>query len=74
MKNAFKSAKEVKPKVINMTATHMGRNYELVFQRWDRHLPLDANLQILKDYFDVNSLDKVPFWNLYKLVKKLNSL
>jgi hypothetical protein len=74
MKNAFKSVIDVKPQVISMTTTDFVGNYELAYQRWDRHSSLDVKVKTLKDWFNVTSLDEIPFWKLYKAVKKLNSI
>ena len=48
-------------------------NYEVVAQKWDSQLPLQEKLKALREVFNVISLDEIPFWKLYKTVKKLNS-
>lgn len=45
---------------------------EVNFLTWDRKLPLDKKIAILKAHFNC-PLDKVPFWDLYKAVKKFTS-
>ncbi|MFX0141389.1 MAG: hypothetical protein ACFFDN_47565 [Candidatus Hodarchaeota archaeon] len=39
---------------------------------WTSGLTTQEKLEFLKAYFD-SPLDKVPFWKLYKAVKRLNS-
>jgi len=73
MKNAFKAAIYVKPQVISMTTMDLVGNYEIVAQKWDSQLPPEEKLKTLRELFNVISLDEIPFWKLYKTVKKLNS-
>ncbi|MFX1590769.1 MAG: hypothetical protein ACFFC1_21760 [Promethearchaeota archaeon] len=47
--------------------------YEFETQIWRHQLSLNKKLEILRQYFNVISLEKVSFWKLYKIVKKLNS-
>ena len=39
---------------------------------WDRQLPLAEKLKILTEIFGA-PLEEVKFWDLYRMVKKLNS-
>lgn len=73
IKNAFKAAIYVKLQVISMTPMNLVGNYEIVAPKWDSQLPLEEKLKTLRELFNVASLDKIPFWKLYKTVKKLNS-
>jgi len=73
-KNAFKLVIYVILQVISMTTIDLDGNVEVVFHRWDRHLPLDEKLKTLRDYFNTSSLEEIPFWKLYRAVKKLNSI
>jgi hypothetical protein len=56
-----------------MTTMNLFGNYEVVAQKWDLQLPLEEKLKALREVFNVTSLDEIPFWKLYKTVKKLNS-
>ena len=56
-----------------MTTMDLVGNYEVVAQKWDSQLPLQEKLKALREMFNITSLDEIPFWKLYKTVKKLNS-
>jgi hypothetical protein len=56
-----------------MTTMDLVENYEVVAQKWDPQLPLKEKLKTLREVFNVVSLNEIPFWKLYKTVKKLNS-
>ena len=40
-------------------------------EKWNQALSLNEKLDILRSYLNVDSLADVPFWTLYKAVKKL---
>ncbi len=56
-----------------MTTMNLVGNYEVVAQKWDLQLPVEEKLKALREMFNVTSLEEIPFWKLYKTVKKLNS-
>ena len=41
---------------------------------WNDQLPLFRKLEILKQYFNVDSLTKISFWDLYRAIRKFNSI
>jgi len=56
-----------------MTVIERPYEFETLSHIWNHQLPMVTKLEKLKQYFNVDSLVEVPFWKLYKIVKKLNS-
>ncbi len=56
-----------------MTIVEMNQEFMALTQIWDQQVPLEEKLVNLCEFFKVDSIAKVPFWTLYRTIKRLIS-